>query len=169
MSAMASTPHERPSRGRDIAGLVAFLALCLAVSGLGGLITATSVGDWYQALARPPFNPPDSVFAPVWTALFVAMAVAGWRVWRRAGLRRARGAFVAYALQLVLNLAWSALFFGLRSPALALLEIVFLLAAIVATGWLFWRVDRAAGLLFAPYAAWVAFATVLNAAIWWLN
>lgn len=158
-----------PGRGRDIAGLVAFLAVCFAVSGLGGAVTATSVGSWYRTLAKPPFNPPDWVFAPVWTTLFIAIAVSGWLVWRRRGLGGARLAFVAYALQLALNLGWSVLFFGLRSPGAALIEIVPLIAAIVATGVLFARIDRVAGLLFVPYALWSAFAALLTAAIWRLN
>lgn len=158
-----------PTRGRDIAGLVAFLAICFAVFGLNGAVTATSVGGWYQTLARPSFNPPDWVFAPVWTALFLAMAVAGWLVWRRAGLSGARRAFTFYAVQLALNLGWSVAFFGLRSPGAALIEIAPLLVAIVATGILFFRVDRLAGLLFVPYAAWAGFAALLTASIWWLN
>lgn len=158
-----------PGRGRDLAALVAFLAICFAVAGLGGAVTATSVDDWYPTLAKPGFNPPAWVFPPIWTALFAAMAVAGWRVWRRAGLAGARAAFAAFAAQLALNLGWSALFFGLRSPGAALVEIVPLLAAIVVTGTLFWRIDQLAGLLFVPYALWVGFATLLTAAIWWLN
>ena len=102
------------TRKRDTVGFGIFLALCLAVSAVGGAVTATSVGSWYPSLAKPPFNPPNWIFAPVWTALYFMMALAGWRVWRREGLRRARWALSLYALQLALNLAWSILFFGLR-------------------------------------------------------
>jgi benzodiazapine receptor len=154
---------------RDTIGFIAFLALCLVVSAIGGAATATSVGSWYRTLAKPPFNPPDWVFAPVWTVLFVLMAVAGWRIWRRDGLRRARLPLTLYALQLTLNLAWSIAFFGMRSIGGALVDIVALLLTILATTAVFWRRDRVAGMLFVPYAAWVAFAAVLNAAIWRLN
>ncbi|MFA5914229.1 MAG: TspO/MBR family protein [Burkholderiales bacterium] len=154
---------------RDSLGFIAFLVLCLAVAALGGAATASSVGNWYPTLAKPAFNPPNWIFAPVWTALYFMMAVAGWRVWRRDGLRRARWALTLFALQLALNLAWSILFFGMHSIGAALIEIVVLLLAILATALAFWRRDRAAGMLFVPYAAWVAFAAVLNAAIWRLN
>lgn len=97
------------------------------------------------------------------------MAVAGWRVWRRDGLGAARGAMTLFGLQLMLNMGWSVLFFGLRSIGGALAEIVVLLLAILATTLLFWQRDRIAGILFTPYAAWVAFATALNAALWRLN
>lgn len=154
---------------KDILGLVAFLALCLVASGVGGAITATSVGGWYPTLHKPAFNPPDWVFAPVWTTLYVLMAVAGWRVWRRVGHRLNEAALKVFALQLGLNLAWSFIFFGLQQIALALVEIGFLLLSIIATAILFWRADRVAGLLFLPYIFWVALATVLNASLWLLN
>lgn len=154
---------------RDTAGFIVFLAICLAVSGIGGAATASSVGTWYQALTKPAFNPPDWIFAPVWTALYFMMALAGWRVWRRGGLRKAQWALTLFGLQLALNLAWSVIFFGLRSIGAALAEIVVLLLAILATTAVFWRHDRIAGMLFVPYAAWVVFAVVLNAALWRLN
>jgi tryptophan-rich sensory protein len=154
---------------RDTAGFVAFLGICLAVSALGAAVTATSVGSWYPTLAKPAFNPPDWIFAPVWTALFFMMAIAGWRVWRRDGLRKARWALTLFGLQLALNLGWSVVFFGLRSIGAALTEIAVLLLAVVATAAVFWQRDRVAGMLFIPYAAWVAFALVLNAALWRLN
>lgn len=166
---MKSPSPARPTPLRDLAGLIAFVGVCLLVSGIGGAVTATSVGSWYQALAKPAFNPPDWVFAPVWTALYVMMGVAAWRVWRRAGFGAGRAALGAFAVQLALNLGWSVLFFGLQQIAVALIEIVVLFLSIVATAALFWRIDRAAGLLFVPYAAWVAFAAALNAAIWHLN
>lgn len=150
--------------------LLASIALALAVSVIGGLATASSVTTWYAGLNKPAFNPPNAVFGPVWTTLYVLMALAAWRVWRAGSGGGPRSpALVLYALQLALNLAWSLIFFGLRQPALALAEIVILLAAIVATIAAFWRVDRPAALMMTPYAAWVAFATVLNWEIWRLN
>jgi translocator protein len=154
---------------RDLLALGAFLVLCLGVGALGSVATAQSVGTWYQGLAKPAFNPPDWVFAPVWTTLYVLIAVAGWRVWRRRGLSGARLEFAAYAAQLALNLAWSILFFGQRMIGAAAAEIGVLLFAIAANAVLFWRVDRPAGWLLAPYAAWVAFACLLNFALWHLN
>jgi len=154
---------------RELIGFVAFLGICLAASAVGAAATASSVGSWYAALAKPSFNPPNWIFAPVWTTLFFMMAVAGWRVWRRDGLNAARGAMMLFGLQLMLNMGWSVLFFGLRSIGGALAEIVVLLLAILATTLLFWQRDRIAGMLFIPYAGWVAFATVLNAALWRLN
>ena len=157
------------NRRKDILGLIAFLLLCLVVSGIGGAITATTVGTWYQALQKPPFNPPDWIFAPVWTTLYVLMAIAGWRVWRRVGYRANVMPLRAFALQLTLNLAWSFVFFGMQAIGPALVEIVFLLAAIIATAALFWRVDRVSGALFLPYILWVSFAALLNASLFFLN
>ncbi|MDH3318089.1 MAG: tryptophan-rich sensory protein [Betaproteobacteria bacterium] len=153
---------------RDYAGLAAFIALNAAVSALGGWATASSVGTWYPALAKPAFNPPDWIFAPVWSALYLMIAIAGWRVWRRGG-PELRGALTVYAVQLALNLSWSFVFFGAREIGAALAVIAALLAAILVNAFLFWRIERAAGALLAPYAAWVAFAMVLNAALWRLN
>lgn len=149
--------------------LAGFIALCLAVAAAGGAVTATSVGTWYAALEKPPFNPPDWVFGPVWTLLYLMMAVAAWRVWRLREAPGARPALGAWALQLTLNLSWSYVFFGARMIGAALAEIAVLLAAILLTLALFWRIERLAGALLVPYAAWVAFAAVLNASLWWLN
>jgi tryptophan-rich sensory protein len=157
------------NRTRDLAGLAAFLALCLGIGALGGWATAASVGTWYQTLAKPACNPPDWVFGPVWTVLYVTIALAGWRVWRRHGIAGARRGFTAYGAQLALNLAWSFLFFGARAIGLAFAEILLLLAAIVVNAVLFWRKDRIGGWLLVPYAAWVAFASLLNGALWRLN
>ena len=157
----------KPSR--DVLGLVAFLVLCLIVSGIGGAVTATSVGTWYLGLHKPPFNPPNWIFAPVWTTLYILMAVAAWRIWRQPGLGSNRNALTIFAVQLTLNLTWSFIFFGLQQIGFALIEIVILLIAIIANTAVFWRIDRWAGALFVPYVLWVAFATVLNASLWWLN
>jgi tryptophan-rich sensory protein len=157
------------SGGRDLAALAGFAALCFAVAAAGGAATATSVGTWYAGLAKPAFNPPDWVFGPVWTILYLMIAVAGWRVWRRRGESGAWLALGAWGVQLSLNLSWSLLFFGARMIGAALVEIVVLFVAIVVTAALFWRIERFAGALLVPYAAWVGFATVLNAALWRLN
>lgn len=156
-------------RRSAIWGLLGFIALNLIVSGLGGLLTASSIEDWYPGLVKPSFNPPNWIFGPVWSLLYLIMAVAAWRVWRAAGWRDARTALTLYFVQLALNLAWSALFFGMRQPAWALADCLLLWLLIVATGLRFRRHDRLAALLFLPYAAWVAFAALLNGAIVALN
>ncbi len=154
---------------RDAAALAGFLVLCFAISGLGAWVTSTSVDTWYQTLNKPSFNPPAWVFAPVWTTLYIFMAIAGWLVWRKVGFGQARQAFVCYFLQLALNLVWSFLFFGAQSPGAAFIEVLVFLIAIIMTATHFSRFDRIATLLFAPYIAWVAFASVLNGTIWYLN
>lgn len=144
------------------------VGICLGVGALGGVLTASSVGSWYPTLSKPSWNPPGSVFGPVWTALYVMMAIAYWVVWKARGFA-ARRATTLFAIQLGLNLFWSALFFGLRRPDWALLEIVILLGAITLTAVEFRKVSRLAAALLVPYLLWVAYATSLNAAIVWLN
>ena len=145
---------------------LAFLILCLAVGAAGGWATSLSVHDWYLTLAKPPCNPPGWVFGPVWTALYVMMAVAAARVFLRRGWGREMWLFLA---QLALNCLWSFLFFALKSPGLALLDIFPLWLLILLTLKACWPVDRLSGGLLVPYLAWVSFAIVLNASIWWLN
>jgi tryptophan-rich sensory protein len=157
------------SRLADIVALVLFLALCLGIGALGGSVTATSVRTWYADLVKPSFNPPNEVFAPVWTLLYVLMGIAAWRVWRSADRDTARGPLTLFALQLALNLGWSVVFFGLHKIGAAVATIVVLDVAVLVTTLAFRSVDRLAGLLMLPYLAWVAFATVLTVAIWRLN
>jgi tryptophan-rich sensory protein len=154
---------------RRIAALIVFVGLCLAVGALGGWVTAGSVKDWYPTLQKPSFNPPNWIFGPVWTVLYVMMGVAAWRVWCQARGGRARRPLTLFALQLALNLGWSVAFFGLHAIGAAVVVIVALEAAILATILLFRRIDGLAAALLVPYALWVAFATVLNVAIWRLN
>lgn len=145
--------------------LLGFLAAVAVAAGLGG-VAAASAGSTYAALDRPSFAPPAGVFGPVWTVLYVMIAVAGWLTWRQVGWDRS---LTAWAVQLVLNAAWTPLFFGADRYGLALVEIVVLLLAVLVTTALFWTRRRVAALLMAPYVGWVAFATALNAAIWHLN
>lgn len=153
-----------------IAGFLAAVLLPLLVGGLGSLATMGGVRTWYPTLARPSFAPPDWVFGPVWTALYLMMGVSSWLVWRAGADRpEVRSALALYLIQLGLNLAWSWLFFGLHRPGLALVEIVLLLAAILWTMLRFAPISTVAAGLLAPYAAWVLFAAVLNAGFWWLN
>jgi len=153
----------------DAVALAVFVGACLATSAIGGWVTAQSVATWYPTLRKPFFNPPDWVFAPIWTSLYVAIAIAGWRVWRKVGITGAPAAMACYALQLALNLAWSFLFFGGRMIGAALAEMLVLLVAILVNAALFRPIDRVAAWLLAPYASWVTFATLLNFALWRLN
>lgn len=146
--------------------MLAFIA-CFGVSAIGGLLTATSVSSWYLELARPSWNPPGWIFGPVWTALYAMMSVSVWLVWRAS--KNSKRAITVFAIQLSLNLLWSALFFGLRSPGMALVEIVFLLVMILVTIVEFSRLHRLAAALLVPYLLWTSFAAVLNATIYWLN
>lgn len=157
------------SRARSLAAFLVSAALVVVVGTLGGLSTASSVATWYSTLHKPAFNPPNAVFGPVWSLLYLMMAVAAWRVWRRPGSPGRRPALALYAFQLGLNLGWSCLFFGLRQPGWALGEIGVLLAFVLGTAAAFARLDRLAGLLLIPYAAWVAFAAALTFEIWRLN
>jgi translocator protein len=147
-------------------GLGGWVALPLLLGGGVGRIFQP--GAWYDSLAKPTFNPPDWVFGPVWTLLYILMGVAAWLVWRRYGAR-ARGALTLFVAQLAFNVGWSAMFFGLRSPGLAFAWICVLWVLIVATVVAFWRLRRAAGALLLPYLVWVSFAAVLNYSIWQLN
>jgi tryptophan-rich sensory protein len=126
-------------------------------------------GAWYAALTKPAWTPPGSVFGPVWSVLYVLMAVAAWLVWRRTGFRGGGLALSLFLAQLALNALWSYLFFGIHRPDLALLEIVVLWAVILWVMLLFWRKVPLAGVLMLPYLAWVGFASCLNFALWQLN
>jgi tryptophan-rich sensory protein len=166
---MSEPTEDRPKESRNLVSLFAFIIICLIISGIGGAITASSVETWYQALEKPIFNPPDWVFAPVWTLLYIIMGIAAWRVWRLRSFEATGKALGVFALQLGFNLAWSFLFFGLQRIDLALVEIVILLVAIIVNAIMFWRIDRLAGLMLMPYIAWVTYATILNASLWLLN
>lgn len=144
-----------------------FLIATLGVGAIASLFTAPAIPTWYASLNRPAFDPPNWLFAPVWTALYILMAFAAWRVWKGAGLRSREMA--VFALQLALNLGWSVLFFGRHQIGAALIEIAVLDVAVLATLVLFFRRDRLAGLLLLPYLAWALFATFLTRTIGQLN
>jgi translocator protein len=147
-------------------GLVAFIVICFAAAAAGGTATYPRIESWYATLSKPSWTPPGWAFGPVWSLLYTCMAIAAWLVWRQTG---ARGPLLLFAVQLGLNVAWSWLFFGLKSPVLGFADIILLCVAIAATLVAFWRRSTAAGLLFVPYLAWVTFAAVLNYSIWQLN
>jgi len=147
-------------------GLPAWLLLPFAAAAVG---TRFMPGAWYASLVKPAWNPPNWIFGPVWTLLYILMGVAAWLVWRRAGWRGARLALSLFVVQLVLNALWSYLFFGIYRPDLAFVDICALWGMILAVTVLFSRHDRVAGALFLPYLAWVGFAAVLNFTLWRLN
>ncbi|MBV9548678.1 MAG: tryptophan-rich sensory protein [Alphaproteobacteria bacterium] len=152
------SPADRP--------LLIFVLIALLVGGAATFFTEPSIAGWYAALNKPSFNPPNWVFAPVWTTLYILMGVAASRVWKEAGFGIG---IQAWAAQLALNFLWSAIFFSLHLILWALVDLAALWLAILATLILFWRRDRIAGLLLVPYLAWVSFAFALNLAIWQLN
>ena len=150
--------------------LMISLAICFAAEGLGGLFTAQSVGTWYLTLQKPAFTPPGWLFGPVWTLLYLMMGIALYLIWKRAGAgAEGRGALMLFALQLLLNVAWSAVFFGRQSPLGGLLIIVALWLTLALTIWRFRQISTLAAGLLVPYLAWISFAAVLNFAIWRLN
>jgi len=157
------------SRGRSIAVLILCLAACSAAVAVGSVGTAAGLKEWYRGIAKPSWTPPNAVFGPVWTALYLMMAVAAWRVWAREGFTKARLPLAVFFVHLAVNAAWTVFFFGMRSPGLALADILVLWVLIVLLIALFWRHSRLASLLLVPYFLWVSFATALNAAIFWMN
>lgn len=147
------------------------VATCVAIGYVSGLLTREGVETWYTTIQKPSFNPPNAVFAPVWTVLYILMGIAAGLVWGRMDEQRelVRKGIIFFWIQLALNALWSYLFFGLHNPLLALIEIVLLWLMIYETFGQFSKVHKTAAYLLLPYLLWVTFATVLNASIWWLN
>ena len=147
-------------------GLAAALIITFGAAYVG---SSFPVDDWYDALSKPPWNPPNWLFGPVWGVLYLLMAIAAWLVWRQNGLAGAAIPLGLFVLQLVLNGAWSWLFFGRHTLGVAFAEIVVLWVAILGTIIAFWRVNTTSGILLVPYLLWVTFAAVLNLTLWRLN
>ena len=155
---------------QKILKIVLVVVLCVTVGYLSGLVTRESILTWYVTLNKPSFNPPNWVFAPVWTLLYIMMGVAAGMIWTsNSEEQTTKKALGFFAIQLGLNALWSCLFFGLHNPLLALIEIILLWLMILETYNLFKKINKTAGLLLFPYLAWVSFATILNASIWWMN
>ena len=148
-----------------------FVATCLGIGYISGIATQSGVNTWFITVQKPSFNPPNWVFAPVWSFLYILMGIAAGLVWSRIDYdsEAVRKALLFFAVQLALNALWSVLFFGLHNPLLAMVEIILLWLIIYETYIKFAKIDKIAGYLFIPYLLWVSFATVLNASIWWLN
>ena len=156
------------SEQRQLVGFIGWLAVCFVAAAIGAL-ASIQAGSFYLSLVRPAWAPPASVFGPVWTVLYAAMAIAAWLVWREGGFRRARSALMLFLAQLALNAVWSWLFFAWHLGALAFFDILLLWILIVATLIAFWRIRALAGALLIPYLLWVSFAAVLNYTVWQLN
>jgi benzodiazapine receptor len=143
-----------------------FAAACAMAASTG---VAFPPGEWYGQLVKPTWRPPNWIFAPAWTILYISIAVSGWLVWRDLGFVAAAVPLAVFAVQLALNAAWTPIFFGLHRPDLAFIEIVLLWSSIVATIALFYPVNAGAAWLLVPYLGWVTFAAALNLSIWRLN
>ncbi len=168
MSRTRSTPNG--AGGRSLLSLAVFGGLAAVTAILGGLMTASSTDSWYRRIEKPAWNPPDAVFGPVWTVLYAAMALAAWLVWRRGGDRpEGKLSTGLYVVQLGLNQLWTVIFFGLRTPGAALIEIIGLWIAIFAWYKSAVPIDSRVRWLILPYLAWVSFAMTINAGVWWLN
>lgn len=155
---------------RQVGLALLFILVCQLAGILGAATTVTGASSWFEALDKPFFNPPSWVFGPVWTVLYTLMGVAAFLVWRQGWARpEVKAALATFGVQLLLNAAWTPVFFGAHQIGLALLIIVLLWGAIALTMRRFFPLSRWAGWLLVPYLLWVTFATALNAAIWALN
>jgi tryptophan-rich sensory protein len=151
--------------------ILVMIVTCVALGYFSGLVTREGVETWYPTLQKPTFNPPNAIFGPVWTVLYVMMGIAAGLVWDKIEVQKeiVKKGLMFFAIQLALNLLWSYLFFGLHNPLLALIEIALLWLMIYETFTKFIKVDKIAGYLLIPYLLWVTFAAVLNGSIWWMN
>jgi len=157
------------TRLHSIIGLGISVGLCFGAAFVGSIFTTPAIPGWYAALIKPSWTPPAWVFGPVWSILYLMMALAAWLVWRQAGRTAVVTPLMLFFVQLALNTSWSILFFGLRMPGAAFAEILVLWLAILATMIAFWRSTSPAGLLLLPYLVWVTFAAWLNFTIWRMN
>ena len=155
---------------KKVLGILAFIVICELAGFIGSIFTTPSIPGWYAALAKPPFNPPNWVFAPVWTALYALMGIAAYLVYEKGPRRNeVRKALVVFAFQLVLNTLWSIVFFGAHMILGAAIIIIILWGLIAVSIRLFSKVSRAAAYLLVPYILWVSFATILNISLCALN
>ena len=153
-----------------ITRILSVVVTCLVIGYFSGIVTRSAIADWYPTLIKPSFNPPNWIFAPVWTVLYILMGLALFLVWRQGWQKlEVRKSVKMFILQLGFNVIWLYFFFGLNEPHLAFLEIIALWLAIAATMIAFYRVDKRASWLLLPYLAWVSFAAFLNYSIWQLN
>ena len=155
------------SKSINIIKFIASIVICQVAGGIGAIFTTQSVQTWYPTLQKPSFNPPNWLFAPVWTLLYLLMGISLFLIWKDS--KDKKNAVILFSIQLVLNVLWSVCFFGLKIPLLGLIVIVILLAFILANIISFYKISKIAGILLIPYLLWVSFATVLNFSLWMLN
>ena len=155
---------------KSIARLIISIVVCQLAGVIGSVFTAPSITAWYSGLNKPFFTPPNWLFAPVWITLYLLMGIALFLIWNKGlGRKNVKASINMFAIQLALNIVWSLIFFGIRMPLYAFIEIILLWIAIAATILLFWRIDRRAGAILVPYIVWVTIASALNLFIWILN
>jgi tryptophan-rich sensory protein len=155
---------------KDILKLIGSILICQLAGFIGSLFTTPAIPTWYKTLTKPAFNPPNSIFSPVWIILFLLMGISLFLVWQKNQKdRNVKIALLFFTVQLVLNTFWSILFFGLKSPLWAFIEIIILWFAILLTIIKFFKVSKPAALLLLPYILWVSFAAFLNFSLWRLN
>lgn len=152
---------------KNLYKLILFIVICEGAGLIGSIFTFSAIPTWYQALNKPEFSPPNSVFGPVWTTLYLLMGISAYLIW--ASGKKVKNALTLFWIHLFFNATWSVMFFGLRNPLLGLINIVILWILIVVVTYRFWKINKSAGLLLLPYLAWVSFATYLNYSIWFLN
>jgi tryptophan-rich sensory protein len=157
------------TEARQAIALAVSVGICLGAAGVGSILTTPSIATWYARLRKPRWTPPNRVFGPVWTALYLSMALAAWLVWRQGGFSPAQLPLTLFLIQLALNVTWSGIFFRLQLVGVAFLEVVLLWLFILLTTLAFWPVSRTASWLMVPYLIWVTYAAALNAAIWRMN
>jgi translocator protein len=157
-------------KGIEILKLAISIIICLAAGFIGSIFTNRSIPTWYAALKKPSFNPPDWLFGPAWTILFILMGIALFLVWRKGlNLQPVKIALIIFIVQLILNILWSFLFFAQRAPLAGFIEIILLWIMILITILVFYPISKPAGLLLLPYILWVSFASILNFSLWRLN
>lgn len=158
------------NRHKKFVSFLCFVALLILIEWAGHFFTFTSVGNWYQTLRQPKWNPPNWIFGPVWTTLYLMIAISGWLIFIKARTFKERKiGFCLYGAQLFFNFLWSFFFFFLKNPGLAFLDILILLSFISLNIFSFWKIYRPAAILLIPYLIWTLYAVTLNAAIWKLN
>ena len=149
--------------------LIGFIVVCELSGVLGAFFTTEVIPNWYAALTKPAFVPPNWLFGPVWTTLYIIMGISGFLIWQKKENPARITALKIFSIQLIANTLWSIIFFGLHQPLLALVDILILWVLIILMVWKFYKIDKTAGLLQIPYLIWVSFASILNLAIVMLN
>ena len=151
-----------------VAKIIVCILICTALGFLSGFSTADSISNWFQYVKKPSWNPPNWLFAPVWTALYILMGISVALIWHSKATNKSQAIWL-FVIQFILNLCWSLIFFNLHQTGWAFVEIIVMLIFIVLTIISFYKIDKTAAYLLLPYICWVSFATVLNGSIWFLN